>query len=250
MRFRTGPKSIWMIRHGQSMGNVARDQAELEGHESFEIETRDADTPLSAEGEVQARAFGQWLGRQPDDELPTAVIASTYVRARDTARIAMDAAGGELASLPIDTDERLRDRELGVLDSLTWHGIRTLHPKESERAIKLGRFYYRPPGGESWADMKLRLRSLLGDVAREYTEDRILIVAHDVSIQLIASIIDGLNEAEIIDLVLNTKYANCALTQYDAGDDGYRLVRYNFTAPIAESDAAVTEEEDVKAGPR
>ena len=35
------------------------------------------------------------------------------------------------------------------------------YPDEAKRRDLLGKFYYRPPGGESWADVALRIRSVL-----------------------------------------------------------------------------------------
>ena len=44
---------------------------------------------------------------------------------------------------------------------MTGAGIREQYPDEAQRRDLLGKFYYRPPGGESWADVALRIRSLL-----------------------------------------------------------------------------------------
>ena len=59
------------------------------------------------------------------------------------------------------TDERLRERDFGAFDGMTGAGIREQYPDEAKRRDLLGKFYYRPPGGESWADVALRIRSLL-----------------------------------------------------------------------------------------
>ena len=53
------PKTLWLVRHGQSAGNVARDAAEAASLPLIDIVTRDVDTPLSALGEQQARALGR-----------------------------------------------------------------------------------------------------------------------------------------------------------------------------------------------
>ena len=73
-------------------------------------------------------------------------------------------------------DERLRDRELGILDRLTSAGVEARFLEEGERRRWLGKFYYRPPGGESWADVVLRLRSLLADLDREHPGQEVLLV--------------------------------------------------------------------------
>ena len=45
------------------------------------------------------------------------------------------------------------------------------HPAEVPRARRaaahVGKFYFRPPGGESWCDVILRLRSLIEMITRE-----------------------------------------------------------------------------------
>ena len=53
---------LLLIRHGESAGNVAREDAEASGAEVIDIEWRDADTPLSEHGRDQARALGGWCG--------------------------------------------------------------------------------------------------------------------------------------------------------------------------------------------
>ena len=62
-------------------------------------------------------------------------------------------------------DERLREKEFGILDRLTRSGIEELHPDQAEFRQLLGKFYHRPPGGESWCDVILRLRSALDTIS-------------------------------------------------------------------------------------
>lgn len=250
MRIRNGPRVLWLLRHGQSEGNVARDAAEQDGLEAVDLGGRDADVPLSALGERQAVAFGRWLAEQPDGARPTVVVASPYVRAQQTARLVLDAAGGDLATAEVETDERLRDRELGVWDLLTWRGIQARDPDEAERAVRIGRYFHRPPGGESWADILLRLRAALSDLALHHRDDRVLLVLHDVPIQLVRAAVEGLDEAATVDLVRGTAYANCGLTVLDRGDDGYDVVTYNHTVPVEQAGEPATQEPDVVAGPR
>ncbi len=63
--------------------------------------------------------------------------SSPYVRALETARLALEGTG---LDLPIRVDERLRDRELGVLDLLTMQGVKARFPQEPERRRWLGKF--------------------------------------------------------------------------------------------------------------
>lgn len=58
------PQQIWIVRHGQSAGNVARDTAEAEKHLLIDIAERDVDVP-SPLGERQAQALAGWFASLP-----------------------------------------------------------------------------------------------------------------------------------------------------------------------------------------
>ena len=55
------PQQLWIVRHGQSAGNVARDSAEAARLPLIDIAERDIDVPLSPLGEQQSIALGQWF---------------------------------------------------------------------------------------------------------------------------------------------------------------------------------------------
>src|SRR3954471_14036762 len=88
-----GPRSIWFVRHGQSEGNVIRDDAEQRSAERYELGMRDADVSLSDLGRRQAEAFGRWLAEQPPEAHPDAVLVSPYQRATETTDLVLAAAG-------------------------------------------------------------------------------------------------------------------------------------------------------------
>src|SRR4051794_3320262 len=46
------PERLWIVRHGESAGNVARDAAQAAGLARIAVEGRDVDVPLSPLGEV------------------------------------------------------------------------------------------------------------------------------------------------------------------------------------------------------
>src|SRR6478735_7641908 len=108
-RWSTGPESITLVRHGESLGNLA-DLAAHESHaERLDLDDRDADVPLSPTGREQAEAVGRWLREADEEWRPSVVLASPYRRAAETAELA--ASGLDLR---IELDERLRERDLGV----------------------------------------------------------------------------------------------------------------------------------------
>src|SRR4028119_1391295 len=154
-----------LVRHGESVGNVASADAYSDEQEVIDVACRDADVPLSETGAEQSRGLGDGLRAMPAP--PDAVWCSPYVRAQETARIALESAG---LDLPIRLDARPRARELGVLERLTMRGVQARFPDEAERRRWLGKFYHRPPGGESWADVALRLRTLIPEVDQRSEE--------------------------------------------------------------------------------
>jgi broad specificity phosphatase PhoE len=213
-----------MARHGESIGNAAWRAAETAELDEIDIDMRDPDVPLSDTGRRQAKALGRRLAAMPPGERPTAVISSPYVRAAETARIAV----AEIGDPPIHYDERLRDRETGVLYALTWRGIAARFPEEAARKRQTGKFYYRPPGGESWADVALRLRGALSDIERDHPDGRVLVIAHDAVVVLTRYIVERLTERRVLEIE-RTLVPNGSLTMWVRQNGDLRLVTSNST---------------------
>jgi probable phosphoglycerate mutase len=237
------PATLTLLRHGESAGNVARDRAESEGAEFIEIEARDMDVDLSAQGHDQADAIGRWLAGS-GHAVPTVVLSSPYRRAVATAEIAAKSAG---LDLEVVSDERLREREFGMLDRLTRRGIDARFPEEAAARTRLGKFYHRPPGGESWCDVGLRVRSVLDSIGREYADEDVLVVAHQVVIYMFRYVLEHLDESDVLEISRSNELANCSITSYERDPDlgrhgGMRLERFNSVAPLDDADAPVTAE--------
>ncbi|WP_420822430.1 histidine phosphatase family protein [Sphingomonas crocodyli] len=242
------PARLWLVRHGQSAGNVARDAADDAGHDRIAIEGRDVDVPLSDLGREQADALGRWFAANPAEERPDIIIASPYLRAMETAKL-FRAAGGADEDEPICCDERLREKEFGILDGLTSLGIRNHLPDQAEFRRILGKFYHRPPGGESWCDVILRLRSLLDTVSLHYAGRRVMIFAHQVVVLCLRYIVENMDERTILTIDAEGDVANCSITEYHfdptKGRDGNLvLARYNVTAPVEAQAVPVTDDPD------
>ncbi|MDP3618379.1 MAG: histidine phosphatase family protein, partial [Ramlibacter sp.] len=205
------PKTLWVVRHGQSAGNVARDAAEAAGHHMIDIAFRDIDTPLSELGRQQSMALGAWFGGMPAERRPEVILCSPYVRARDTAELILDAARWPGDRMRIRIDERLREKEFGILDRLTVHGIQQKHPELSEQRSHVGKFYFRPPGGESWCDVILRLRSLLEMMTREHEGQRVLVVGHQVIVNCMRYLVECMDEAQILAIDKLADVPNCGV---------------------------------------
>ena len=247
------PQTLWIVRHGQSAGNVARDAAEAQGLELIDIAFRDIDTPLSDLGVAQSIALGEWFGRIDPAERPEVLLTSPYVRARETARLVAERAG--VPDLQLRCDERLREKEFGILDRLTKHGITVKHPDLAAQRAHVGKFYFRPPGGESWCDVILRLRSLVEMVTREYAQKRVLVVAHQVIVNCLRYLLEQMDEQRILEIDRQGDVPNCAVTSYRSvhapdGRAGLDLQLVNFLAPLKDADMPVTSAPDKPAAPK
>jgi len=249
------PERLWIVRHGESAGNVARDLAQGRGLPRIDIAERDVDVPLSRLGERQACALGHWFAALPEAERPQVVLTSPYLRALGTADIMRDCGGfsGEVQR-PVP-DERLREKEFGILDRLTSHGIAEAHPDQAEFRRLLGKFYHRPPGGESWCDVILRLRSALDTLSLHHAGRRVLVVTHQVVVLCLRYLLEEMTEAQILAVDRAADVANCSVTEYrldpaDGQNGRLRLHAYNFVAPLEQEGAPVTWEPDAAVAAR
>src|SRR3954468_973124 len=219
------------------MGNVADAHAQQAKAGRLELDVRDPDVPLSDTGRSQAEALGKWLAEQPEDQRPTAALSSPFNRALTTCQLATENLG-----IHIRTDERLRERDFGAFDGMTGAGIREHYPEEAERRDLLGKFYYRPPGGDSWADAPRRIRGLLASEGLPYDCERLLVVAHQAVIMVFRYVLEELTEQELLEVDRDQRVANTSITRYESQDGELRLVRFNGVDHLAADDETVTEE--------
>jgi len=250
-----GPGTLFVVRHGESAGNVARNRANAARDLFIRTASRDVDVPLSPLGERQSTALGHWFGALPLDQRPTVVFTSPYVRARQTTNIIKSLGNFQYESgaTRLLIDERFREKEFGILDGLTRYGILERFPEQAAVRTSLGKFYHRPPGGESWCDVILRLRGAFEMMCREYHGERILVVAHSVVVLCMRYIVEGLTEEQILRIDRENEVANCSVTRFDADltsgagggtAHGLTLDSFNFVAPLVAEGAAVTSSPD------
>ena len=229
---------IWLVRHAESEGNLADDRARESHAERLELDIRDPDVPLSDGGRAQAAALGRAWWRLPAGRRATRVLSSPYERAVRTAQLVLDEARW---SLPIERDERLRERDLGLLDGYTRQGIEARFPEEAERRSRLGKFYYRPPGGESWADVAGRVRAVL-EAHAPGDGERLLVVSHQAVIMLVRYVLEGLTEREVLRIDREQGVLNTAVTRYAGPPGRLRLQSAGDVSHLDGSPAPMTEE--------
>lgn len=234
-----GPARLTLVRHGESLGNLADAEARSRGAHRLDLDTRDADVALSERGVRQATALRDWW--VDHDVRPDLVLSSPYERAHATARTAVEG-----TDLVVALDERLRERDLGLFDGMTGAGIRADHHAEAERRSRVGKFYYQPPSGESWADVVLRVRSLLADLRDGFTDADVWAFTHQAVIMAFRYVLEGLTEQHLLEIDRDEPIPNVSLTVYRHDGDGLVLDRFADPTVVDRSDAEVTEEDSAQ----
>jgi broad specificity phosphatase PhoE len=214
-----------LIRHGQSASNVAFPKADAAGRLESGLTGRDTDVELTDLGREQAAAVGRWLAALPADRRPEVVITSPYLRARETWRLAANASG--LRFPEPTTDDRLVDRLLGDLEMMTLAAIRRRFPDEEQRRAEAGDYRYRPPNGESFADIEVRLGSFLADLNRNCAGRRVVVVAHDAVVLMMRAVIEDLDWDAVVRVSAGNSVRNASITRFDGSSGRLVLDRYN-----------------------
>ncbi len=146
-----------VVRHGETRWNL---EGRIQGH---------ADSELTAAGIEQARTIGRRLATEPFDLM----VSSDLGRALHTARcIAEHARCGVLRR-----DARLRERNFGVGEGLTYEELDRRWPDAFTRARDTDPDYA-VPGGESRNAFHGRVVGAFEALAQERPGGRILVVAH------------------------------------------------------------------------
>lgn len=237
------PLELLIVRHGQSAANVRKDAAKAarEAGESppsawAYVHDRDQDTPLTDLGVKQAAALGKYLSGKYRSGSPWSpnpldvIVMSPYVRTRQTTQHILSGLGYKPH---VVVDERVREIEFGIMDGLTREGVRLKYPDEAIRRDRDGKYWYRPPGGESRPDVRLRCHSFIDTINRDYVGTRMLIVCHSVVVLAFRSLLERWGEDEYIQVDREDDVANCGLTRYARSGTGkLKLVEYNTVIPV------------------
>jgi len=214
------PDHLVIVRHGQSERNVAKERAAAEQHklDVWADNLRDIDTPLTALGREQAAATGHFLRERFNFDV---IFSSPYLRTIQTTELIT----AQLSAPPsIAREERIREIEFGVLDGLTRDGIQKLYPQELVRREREGKYWYRPPGGESRPDVALRIHSFLGTLAREYRGKTVLVVCHSVVVLIFRRLLERWDEAQYIKVDSEDEVLNCSITAYRYNPETRKLM--------------------------
>lgn len=250
------PKSLTLIRHGQSAYNILRAQKQQDpdyqrfqdlyrsGQVTEEIKqlasdikqryslgVGDYNTELTEEGVLQAITTGKVFEAE-STPLPDVVIFSPYIRTRQTLS-GLCVGWPRLKDVPAVEDDRIREQEHGLSITYSdWRVFHTFHPEQRELRELQGEYWYQYPQGESVAQVRDRVRSMLTTLVREYSDRRVLLVTHHLTILSIRATLERLTPEEFIKLDKHDKPVNCGVTRYvglpNAGKNGKLILEsYN-----------------------
>jgi len=147
---------LYIVRHGETEWNrISRYQGHL-------------DSPLTKAGIQQAHFLADGLALKAIDVL----YSSDLGRAMQTAGIISERLG-----LPVNAEEHLRERHLGIIEGLSRQEFQDKYPKEWESVNSRDPDYILP-GGESAKQFYNRCVNRCIELAEYHAGQRILIVTH------------------------------------------------------------------------
>ena len=174
---------IFLVRHGESLGNI-----DGRAYRQF----GDHNVPLTQWGHRQAVAAGGAIAAcleagSGKEARKIDIWYSPYLRTRQSKDALLDALPSELVG-EVREDFLLREQDFGLFTEIYDRAEqRAKFPEEFEKWARLrsnsGKFYARPPDGESRADVAQRVRLFLSTVMHdvENGRDTLAIVGHGVT---------------------------------------------------------------------
>jgi 2,3-bisphosphoglycerate-dependent phosphoglycerate mutase len=219
------PSHLVIVRHGESGRNVSKEIAKSKGEHLFGSDIRDIDVRLTNRGHLEARITGEHLAKKYEGDNFDVIFTSPYRRTVQTAR---QIRAQMKAKIPLVREERIREIEFGILDGLTTEGIKWKYPEEFSRRKRVGKYWYRPPGGESRPDVALRVHSFLGALTRDYREKRVLVVCHSVVVLIFRRLLERWGERKYMKTEAEDDVRNCSVTIYEYNEEKKKLILKSF----------------------
>ena len=147
---------LYLVRHGQSDGNA---EGRFGGH---------GPTPLSKLGQRQAELTAKVLAK----EGVNVIYSSDLERAIQTATPLSEATG-----VPIKPTSAFRERNVGVLEGLTFDESKETFPKDYYALVNRN-VHHVITNGESYRHLLRRSTTELWDILRNHVGERIAIFSH------------------------------------------------------------------------
>jgi len=201
-------RTLLLVRHGQTADNASR------------VFQGQGGRGLNDEGRRQARQLAERLRTAGVDR----IVSSDLERAVETARIV----GGAL-SLTAETDEALREVNVGAWTGLSYAQVAERFPEEwtawgAGKDIRRG-------GGETYAELALRIAGAVERIAAAGDHETILVVSHGAALRSFVCRLLGLpaQGSRVLAGMVNT-----AITTITTDEHGMRLMSWNDSAHLGD----------------
>ncbi len=188
---------LYLIRHGETAWNA---DGRFQGQH---------DVPLNDTGLRQATDTGAALARVPF----AAVYTSDLARAAQTAAQVAAPHG-----LTLRADPRLRELHFGAWETHTMAEIGAAHP-ELLAAWHTNPLHVRLPGGETLAEMQLRVAAALTDIVAAHPDETVAVIGHGGTVR--ALIVTALGAD--LSVFRRLRFDNCSISLLDVTDGRYLL---------------------------
>jgi len=224
------PIELVIIRHGESEMNVRRAIAKHEGDATDRLAhgIRDADVPLTERGIEQARETGRAMAKEFGRF--DAAYVSPHFRSRQTFEAIRESLDYEMQ---VNLEDRVREKEFGIISQYTKQGIAKHFPQEAERLDLEGAYYYRPLGGESYPDIGLRLHSFIHSLYQHQAGNRVLVVTHAAVVAMMRKLLERFDEKTMLKLdglthgAHEVKNSSLTIYQYNKEVNYLKLKEFN-----------------------
>ena len=225
------PRRIVLVRHGESERNALKgDQIFYPPTEAGELLSAvpSENMPLSKNGQKQARLTGQALRKQYGTF--DHIYHSGMRRVNETAEGILEAyTPAERSRMPVNHNLRIRERDPGYTYGMTAEEADAAFPWLQRHFEVVGKFFGRPPGGESVADVALRVGPFFKKINAENAGESLLIITHGGVISSFRYYIEGWSYRQARELVGEASSACCGVTVFEYGEekDGLVLREHN-----------------------
>lgn len=203
---------LYLVRHGQSAGNA---QGRFGGH---------GPTPLSELGVEQAEVTARVLAA----ENVSAIYSSDLHRAVETAKPL-----AKLLQLPVISTPAFRERNVGVLEGLTFDESKEAHPRDYYALVNRN-IHHVITNGESYSDLLDRVSAELRAILTRHIGERVAIFSHTgaicfMTLHLLGAIHKGTKQTPWLIT------SNCGINRFEIrGPRNVRVLALNDTRHLLE----------------
>lgn len=151
------PQKLILIRHGET------------NHNKKKICQGWLDIPLNSLGKSQARRLASILEQEKIDIIYSSDLSRTIQTAQPLANN---------KNIPLVKTMLLRERNMGILQGLSWSHIKKHHKKTLQKLDDKSDINWKMKNGESWTDILERIKEFLELLSKKHTDRAIAVVTH------------------------------------------------------------------------